>query len=559
VRYYLTSEYRSSYLRQLRNMTGQNDSAFSHPDLQLPRIRRDEADVVSLVQLMETSWLNPFSPDQEELVSLSTAAAAPPDVARDLLDAKKIGEDAYLVFKEERLQTDAASGQFHHKITKKKLKTFSHIRKKSRSQGHGKEVILNADRKLFGQMILVAENRKLHIRDVLTHPLGPLPWALANGDGTLRKTNKAALARELEKSVSAAEVIPESSATVIDGMSLVQKLKGNDKTYAELAETALSHVLHGGAKSSRIDVVFDVYKETSIKDAERVKRGADTGIQFKNIASGHKIQQWRKLLSSPSNKTSLTKFLGEDWKGPKQRQKLKDKVLYVTCEQFCFKITQEQWDEAKELESSQEEADTRLLLHALHAAESGKYKAIVITAEDTDVLILCLGVSNNIHCPMYQKCGTKNRLRFIDITKLRRLLGDRVSDALIGMHSFTGCDTVSSFAGRGKMTILKQMKSNETYQEAFSELGRSWEVSTDLFQQLKEITCHMYLPSTNTREVNQLRYQLFCARRGEVESSQLPPCEDCLFMHVLRANYQAAIWRKCLQSHPSVPDPKDYG
>ena len=140
----------------------------------------------------------------------------------------------------------------------------------------------------------------------------------------------------------------------------------------------------------------------SIKDAERVKRGADTGIQFKNIAPGHKIQQWRKLLSSPAYKTSLTKFLVEEWKGPKQRQKFKDKVLYVTCEQFCFKITQEQWNEAKELESSQEEADTRLLLHALHVAESGKYKAIVITAEDTNVLILCLGVNNNIHCPMYQ-------------------------------------------------------------------------------------------------------------------------------------------------------------
>jgi len=140
----------------------------------------------------------------------------------------------------------------------------------------------------------------------------------------------------------------------------------------------------------------------SIKDAERVKRGADTGIQFKNIAPGHKIQQWRKLLSSPAYKTSLTKFLVEEWKGPKQRQKLKDKVLYVTCEQFCFKITQEQWNEAKELESSQEEADTRLLLHALHVAESGKYKAIVITAEDTNVLILCLGVNNNIHCPMYR-------------------------------------------------------------------------------------------------------------------------------------------------------------
>jgi len=31
-----------------------------------------------------------------------------------------------------------------------------------------------------------------------------------------------------------------------------------------------------------------------------------------------KIQQWSKLLSSPANKTGLTKFLIEEWKGPKQ-------------------------------------------------------------------------------------------------------------------------------------------------------------------------------------------------------------------------------------------------
>ena len=284
------------------------------------------------------------------------------------------------------------------------------------------------------------------VRDVLAHPLGPLPWALANSDGSLRKTNKAALARELEKNVSPAEIIPEPSATV--GMSLVHKLKGNDKTFSQLAESALSHVLHEGAKSHRIDVIFDVYKETSIKDSERANRGADTGIQFRNIAPGHIIQQWRKILCSPSNKASLIKFVVEEWKGPRQREKLKDKVLYVTCEQLCFRIAKEQWEEATELKSSQEEADTHLLLHALHAAECG-YKSVVITAEDTDILILCLGVSNIIPCPLYQKCGTKNRTRFLDISKLKHALGDSICNALIGMHAFTGCDTVSAFAGRG--------------------------------------------------------------------------------------------------------------
>ena len=67
-RYYLTSEYRSQYLKQLSNMIGPHDSDFSHPDLHLPRIRKDEANIQSVNQVMETSWLNPFSPDQGELV-----------------------------------------------------------------------------------------------------------------------------------------------------------------------------------------------------------------------------------------------------------------------------------------------------------------------------------------------------------------------------------------------------------------------------------------------------------------------------------------------------------
>ena len=49
-------------------MIGQSDTDFGHPDR----------------QLMETSWLNPFSPEHGELVSLSTAAEVP-EVAKDLL------------------------------------------------------------------------------------------------------------------------------------------------------------------------------------------------------------------------------------------------------------------------------------------------------------------------------------------------------------------------------------------------------------------------------------------------------------------------------------------
>ena len=59
--------------------------------------------------------------------------------------------------------------------------------------------------------------------------------------------------------------------------------------------------------------------------------------------------------------------------------------------------------------------------------------------------------------------------------------------------------------------------------------------------------------------INTARYQLFCTQRGELESSQLPPCEDCLFMHAMRANYQTGIWRRSLKQHPQVPSPVEHG
>ena len=108
---------------------------------------------------------------------------------------------------------------------------------------------------------------------------------------------------------------------------------GNDKTFSQLAKSALSSILQVGTKSQRIDVVFDVYREISIKNTERANRGADMGIQFRNIAPGYSIQQWRKLLDSSSNKASLIKFLVNTWKQPFQGEKLQEKVLYVTCEQ----------------------------------------------------------------------------------------------------------------------------------------------------------------------------------------------------------------------------------
>ena len=106
-------------------------------------------------------------------------------------------------------------------------------------------------------------------------------------------------------------------------------------------------------------------------------------------------------------------------------------------------------------------------------------------------MLLCLAFSPDTSCPLFQKCGTKNRVRYIYINKLRHGLGDGVCNALIGMHAFTGCDTVSAVAGHGKPGALKLIRS-EHCQEMFGELGQSWEPSVDIFKKLQSFTCKLY-------------------------------------------------------------------
>ena len=66
-------------------------------------------------------------------------------------------------------------------------------------------MIIKADRALFAQMIIIAANRKVKMSDVLCHPLRPLPWALPSTGPSLRKTNKASLAKEILKDIPAAD------------------------------------------------------------------------------------------------------------------------------------------------------------------------------------------------------------------------------------------------------------------------------------------------------------------------------------------------------------------
>ena len=286
-------------------------------------------------------------------------------------------------------------------------------------------------------MVLIAQTRKnLDMRVVFAHPLGPLPWSLANEDGSIRKTNKAILARTLQKDIQA-ENIPTPSATIIDGMALIQKMKGDQKTFGQIANALLLSALREGTHSQRIDIVFDVYQPYSIKHLERMRRKMNSGIQYKRITSQQIVHQWRSYLQSSDNKTEVIEFLFQEWQQPHSRSLLQSKTLFVTSKDKCIKITDRTVEKVPELHCKQEEADTRLLLHAKHASDTGS-KSVMFVADDTDIFLLGMAFYKQIASFLYQKCGTKARTHYIDITAAVNINGLDFSEAIIGCMPLLG-------------------------------------------------------------------------------------------------------------------------
>ena len=69
--------------------------------------------------------------------------------------------------------------------------------------------------------------------------------------------------------------------------------------FEELSAHIFQSSLHAGQGGDRIDVIFDVYRDQSIKSTERVSRGQQEGVPYiQDDQSGSQDEKkWRRLLS----------------------------------------------------------------------------------------------------------------------------------------------------------------------------------------------------------------------------------------------------------------------
>ena len=159
-----------------------------------------------------------------------------------------------------------------------------------------------------------------------------------------------------------------------------------------------------------------------------------------------------------------------------------EKVIYVTYGEDCACFNDNQG--VPTLYCTQEEADTRMILHVKYADDY--CRRIVIHTPDTDVAVLAIA-----------RLELKNKARIISIERIIDKLTKRFSlkiissatDAILGLHAFTGCDTVSAFYRKGKVRSLKLLLTNDQFILPCALLGNEWTVSENLMKMMEKFVC----------------------------------------------------------------------
>ena len=155
--------------------------------------------------------------------------------------------------------------------------------------------------------------------------------------------------------------------------------------------------------------------------------------------------------------------------------------------------------------TSHEKADTRLILHVTAAINLGKDQILVKTV-DSGVLVLCVVLLHST--PMSNSVSSLEQEKIATLSQpsIAQKLGTQKLAALLGFHAFTGCDTVSAFAARGKRTAWNTWNCYTEVTTALLVLSRPCtDITHEEFKHLERFTILMYDRASSLTNVNAAR------------------------------------------------------
>lgn len=458
-----------------------------------------------------------------------------------------------------------------------------------------KAAVVACDKDILHRHLVASRERDVDMTALVgDHELNIAANSLFKPNGDLRLPgNKAVMSKhfaaptpELPPEVLAAPDV--SLAVILDGNAVFQMLgrpkEGN--TFKDCATTFVRAVMRRfeahGTVATRVDVLFDRHLPLSTKNGARCKRNEKVKKTIERQLPRHDMPlpgpgDWTKHVGSEANKRRCVQYLAESLRTHCQENASKLKgTVHVSG---GFEDIKEAWcsdasvQDLAPLESTHEEADTRILLHARHAKTCG-CSLVVVECRDNDVrtiaTALARGTNGSVTMPthFYFQTGFLATTQCVDVNGCPDHITTQVADELVAFHACTGCDQngqTASFTRAPRKNPVNK-KGNPVgawavfceHPEWFHELGRGDFDEETVMAGLQQFVCRLHDPDDlAATSVRDLRVKLFMG--GEKSQSALPPTYGCLLQHALRAHHTSRTWRDCLVPCPEKLDPLEHG
>ena len=390
--------------------------------------------------------------DPQTLYNIISQEVMPQEIRDDLLKFDATCTTLYETLWSERFVTKQRS--IFDTIHRKNLKTFkSKMAEKQTRQTKVKDSKkqLAETQKIFN----IARVREYDIQELLTYDLIDTSY-LFDAEGLMVKiNNKSDLYSELEKMLEPTDYLQPSACTPANTTAIVdahlhRMRLANLNTFGDLCTDFLGYAHSLSHNVNRIDFVFDTYIDASAKDSERARRCNCSPIDLNDVSPETPLPVtmesfWASSMNKAKLQLLLRKYILDN---PMAAADIVVSAIGLAETEPARSVFSNIGITLPELNGKIEEANVRMIPHALHSVNEGASRVILLS-NDTNVVVFGLHYRSLLKGhglkEMWIRAGVGNSIRHISLHTLAEKMDPEICKVLLPLHHLTGCDSSRKF------------------------------------------------------------------------------------------------------------------
>ena len=391
---------------------------------------------------------NPFDEKCQELLVLNTRECAAENVVTSECTIEEVGKRQFETFKREVLEE--RTKPIGTAIKRNSLPLFSTTKHKVRSSTYKIKAIKN-DVGLFSRLYISTQQHEGDLDEFFAHENHAYPPSISNF-GKLRLGDKSDLLKMLQDTGTKPDDC-RFECKIFDGGALIHFLSPKNATllFSEYSHQIFLPFLERELSTvKRVDVVWDRYLTDSLKNCTREKRGP--GVRVKVGPQARVPKNWNAFLRDSTNKDELFNYLSEEvdhvqWDCSRE--------IYITKGSLVIA----KGGGKPMFDCTHEEADTRVIVHLLHALENGQSRVEIRTV-DTDVVVLLIGKFFDVQAKyplvdIWVAFGVGKHFQYIHVNSVCGKLGKDQPESFLLSTPFRAVLQLRHFVERARNLLYK--------------------------------------------------------------------------------------------------------